>query len=234
MGKGDKRGKNRHRNEQDWMAELEKVPRPKKRGKARMMEIEAAGPPQEAAGRLPLETRCRRMGWAVNADNLKRAESQVLIDQFGCVITAMCSREEAAILWETWQSFAIADRSYHALKLGMSHQPKGAAIAMVRDRFEVGEANSSSDPRDFDDRLRAAVSRWMIWQGRIQRLSPAQRTLINDVLKGRGENLWDEKGQRWAPKKPGEDVLVKLSGAPTIKGLRTLIAMRKLTEVSAA
>lgn len=216
MGKGDSRGKaarkQKHRNAQAWDMELAKTPRPKARGRARMEEIKAEGGPKDAADRLVLETRCRKFGLEPTADNLTAARAVVFGEHLGMVINKICGKEEAQDLWNTWQDLLTADMTYRRLKLGMSLHAKNASIAMVRERLEAGEhITMTYDDRDFEDRLRGATTRWMIWQGRIDRLETAYRTLIHDVIQGRGELLWNEATAR-----------------PTQKGIRTLFAMQRL------
>ena len=207
MGKGDRRTKAKRNQKQfeDAVA-LAEVPRPKKRGGARMAEIHTEQDPRKTA----LQARCRLFGVSDTKKNMIALSGQHNGSQLGLVMQSSVPPHEIPGLWAIWQGFATAERTYRLRYLGQSGTAKGASISMVRERMETDQSHSV-DLRSQEERDRDAVNNWMRWRGYIGHLSAAAQTLLHDLDQDRDGALWD--------------------GAPTVKGLATLAALQRLKVV---
>lgn len=208
MGKGDKRGKAK-RNQAAFAVTLAGAPRPKKRGKARMTEMKTEHDPRKIA----LDARCRMFGVDTTKANRDALSGQHNGSQLGLVLEYEYANAKHHIppLWDTWQGFAKAERTYRLRYLGQSGTAKGASIAMVPDRMET-DKSPTIDMRTQEQRDREAVANWMRWRGYMDRLDVGLRTLLHDLEQ-------DREGALWANNKP------------TQRGLMTLAALRRLRAV---
>ena len=158
-----------------------------------------------------LEARCRIFGVAVTKTNMAALTGQHMSNQIGLVMERECSPSEIPRLWDTWQGFCGAERTYRLRYLGQSGSAKSAAIAMVPDRMET-DKSYNVDMRDSDERDRDAVSNWMRWRGYLGHLTGRQQGFIHDAEMERGSDLW-------------------ANGAPTATGHVTLDALKELAVV---
>ena len=164
------------------LPELAAVPKPKKRGKARMAEIDRE--PQ----RVALETRARLMGMT----DTNAMRSQALGEAAGRAIYLKHQPDAAARLWDTYAGLTATEQRYARLVLGKSLHAKTAKIETMPERFETRD-DDQTDLRSEDERHRDATNAWMRWRGYIGHLSSYDQSAIFCVVRGRNEPVVDAK-----------------------------------------
>lgn len=142
------------------LPKLASTPRLKKRGRARMAEIDNEN------RQTNLEARARQMGRPITAVDDMR--DQMLGEGAGQALYLLCKPDAAKRLWDHYTALTAAEARYHR-SLGKSIHAKTAKIEAMREVFEV-TAESTIDLRSEEDRDRDAVRRWMHWQGNIMRI----------------------------------------------------------------
>ncbi|MGB1216029.1 MAG: hypothetical protein ACPG4X_21890 [Pikeienuella sp.] len=133
--------------------------------------------------------------------------------EMGRVVHFYYERPAASRLWDTWQAYCGAERTYRMLKIGATGDPQGAAIQMVPEPMQTDQS-LRVDMRDEEQRLRDAVSNYMRWQGFLGMLLVRGRAgALRQAERGIGKPLWQE-------------------GSPTQAGLFAVQALNELAEVS--
>lgn len=165
---------------------LAETPRRKKRGKARMQELDGERDPQAAV----LSVRARMMGLPDTAKARDEMKNQALGEPAG---RAICIRHEgaaAARLWGVYRGLTGAEECYARRVLGKGLHPKTAKVEMVPERVEA-DPDESPDLRDEEERHRDATNVWMRWRGYVGHLSVHDQAAIFCVVRGRKEPIAD-------------------------------------------
>ena len=166
---------------------LSPVPRPKKRGRERMAEIQREGHdrnPQQTA----LEARARMMG----VKDLSAMKAQALGEAAGRAIYLSHEPDDAAKLWDVYARFTATEERYASLVLGKGLHAKTAKIETMTERFETRD-DDSPDLRTEDERHRDASNAWARWRGYLGHLSAFDQNAIMCVVRGRNEPVKDGK-----------------------------------------
>lgn len=160
------------------MPKLASVPRPKKRGKARMGQIK-----QEAgADRVVLSARCKQMGKGVS--HMGEMREQMLGEDAGRAISIGVSGDARQALWQVYCAFTASERTYANRVLGKSLDAKGQKIEMQPERVEA-RTDDRPDLRSEEGKHRDAVNTWMRWRGLIGHLRSVDQTAIFDIVRAR-------------------------------------------------
>lgn len=174
MGKGDRRTsakQQRKRFEAAAGVALAPAPRkskPKAQGRARMKEIETEK--SEDAMRTALTARARQMGLdptdpAIRADMAR----QIAGDAAGRVLSMICDLDEAEALHGHWRAFCGARERYTRRVLLGSDHAKCGKMEMTPDHLQASAEDAPPDLRSEDERHRAAVNEWRVWQDALAR-----------------------------------------------------------------
>ena len=183
MGKGDKR---RNRKPLDLPA-LKPAPKPKKRGRARMAQLNAERDPRRTA----LSARARMMGMTDTEIDRDEMRTAALGEAAGRALYLGCP-PDAARRWGVYAGLTAAEARYSRTVLGKNLHAKCAKIEMMPERFEARQ-DDMPDLRSEDERHRDAVNSWMRWQGYVGQLSSFQQTAIWAIVRGRIEPVHDAK-----------------------------------------
>lgn len=183
----------------------ELAPIGKRRPCGRHVEYEkgAKDPAKTALG-----ARCRMFGVPDTPANRKALAGQHSGAQLGMVIERQCRKSDIQPLWQVWQGFCSAMRTYRARILSIAATPQNAALAMMPEHIET-DTGHSVDLRDGDTKDRDAVRAYMRWHGLLMHLPAGDRTRLHDAELERGSDLWRD-------------------GEPTRAGLATLAALNAL------
>lgn len=175
------------------MPQLAEVPKKQPNGRTR--RTSDAGDPRKVA----LDARCGLQGVEATAKNRAALSAPYSGSDAGRCIGFQNDHGRATALWNVWQGYCQADRTYRVRYIGQSEDPQGAAIAMTPERMETDQSHSV-DLRDQDQRDRDAVSSWMRWEGYLMRLDRAQMAAIKAARTVPADVLWAEA----RPTKRGE------------------------------
>lgn len=170
MGKGDRRKKPK-------LPSVAPTPRPRSRGRQRMREI-------EYEAREPVVAARRRQVPGLDA---KAALDPLCGSGVGRCIRAIA--REPKQLHTTWLDYGQAVLQYRRCYIGQTGLPMAQRVEMMRERFEVPEGHSV-DTRTEEERARAAVTRYMAWQGYLMRLSREDMRRIVESLDAEDELYW--------------------------------------------
>jgi hypothetical protein len=99
---------------------------------------------------------------------------------------------EPARLHALWVDYGAAVMAYRKRYIGQSGTPTAQRIEMMPERFQVPEGHSV-DTRSAEERDRAAVSRYMEWEGRLMRLSRDDMRRIKQSLDAEDEYYWRDR-----------------------------------------
>lgn len=181
MGKGDKRGKNRHRNEQDWTAAVALAPTPRRSPGGRAKRVAATVGAN--AARETLVTRCNMAGMEVTKANLREAKAP----WWGCcagriIRDADLTEKERKAYWDAICHMRKVVVAFDAA-LGI---PKRHAICMnllVASGWAAPvQSTETADERKV--RTEAAVMQIENWLGKLvdkPAASAAKRCVIDDI-----------------------------------------------------
>ena len=198
---------------------LAEIPRREKksRGRARMAEISREN--AMSAQSSNLIARVRQMGKPATEANLVAARNQALGEPAGQAIYLLAdnkaTKARAAKLWAVYAAWTASCTRYWRLALQMSPHSKCAKIEMAPERMETRD-DFTPDLRSEDEKVNAATSAYMSWEGRLGQLSAMDRAALWDVALGRQSPLR----------------LGKFSQAEmTIRGEMFLSALSKLADI---
>mgnify|MGYP000085429732 CR=1 FL=1 len=138
-----------------------------------------------------LTARCRQLGNDGSRKDQEDAANPMLSHPMGYVIQSECKKDHAAILWDVWQRYSMAERTYRMLYLGTTGDPQGAAIAMVPDKMQTDQS-FNVDLRTREERERQAVASWMRWQGYLGQMGAVAASTLRKAERGDGKPLWDD------------------------------------------
>lgn len=122
----------------------------------------------------------------------KRADAAldpILGHEIGYVIQSECKPDLAKRLWDTWQAYSAAERTYRVRYIGQTGEPKGASMQMVTERMET-DKSMHVDLRTEEERDTQAVSGYMRWQGYLGHLDAQQASALRQAERGNGKALW--------------------------------------------
>ena len=204
MGKGDKRGKVKPKG----FPELAPI---KPRGK-QPREGGRFAAPVEDAQRVALTARCHHYTKAEpTKDERAKAKAPHLGSHLGMVMERECPKDVPR-LWRVWQAFCQVERNYFTRIIGQTGTPKGASIAMIRDKIE-SDTGHSVDIRTAAEKDGDAVKAWMRWRGFIGHLDAAESSALFQAYRDNGPAIWRDR-------------------KPTRHGLVTLAALVRLADVA--
>lgn len=129
----------------------------------------------------------------------------------GFVILTERRRDVASALWDVWQAYCAAERTYRLRILGLSGEPKGASLEMTPETISTNP-DEKPDLRSEDEKDRDASNNWMRWQGYLGCIPKEQASLLRRAEKGTCRPLWQDC-------------------APTQTGMAALAALEALAEV---
>lgn len=130
----------------------------------------------------------------------------------GAAIKALCDDASANELWGLYGELLNAREVYYRVCHGKSPYPKSATLEVLPERIET-RADHAPDLRTTEERVRAATTRWMHWQGRLSLLSQCEHRAIRSA--------WED------------DAGLMRDREPTVRGLEFVGAMRALAKVKA-
>ena len=139
------------------------------------------------------------------------ANAPMLTSELGCIIASKLKRDEAAQVWDIWQRYSMAERTYRIRYIGTTGDPQGAAIQMVPEPMQ-SDQSASVDMRSQEERDRDAVNNYMRWQGHLGCLTAHQASALRQAERGNGKVLW-------------------VDGVATSAGVYTFNALLDLVEV---
>jgi hypothetical protein len=169
--------------------------------------------PAVAADKVTLDARCRRFGIAASDAARAFMAGPEAGSGLGMVLLRLCaSGDEVRRIWGYWQAWGMAERTYLQRKIGRTGDPQGAAIAMLSEALETSADHPAPDTRSEKEKLDAAVSAWMRWQGYLGHLSAEEQALLHGIRLDQIV-VWDNQ-------------------EPTADGVRGLAAVRKLVLVA--
>lgn len=167
---------------------------------------------EEDPQKTALEARQRRFGTHDTQKAKDAAQSAYLGAEIGYLIQSECKPDEAARLWDVWQAYGAAERTYRIRYIGTTGEPQGAAIQMVPEQVQA-DPSMRVDLREPEERDRQAVANWMRWQGLLGQIDKASASALRQAERGSGRCLWRD-------------------GAPTASGRFALAALRELARVA--
>ncbi|MDB6455000.1 hypothetical protein [Falsirhodobacter sp. 20TX0035] len=188
--------------------DLAPVPRREKQAREKGRFVKAEEDPRNAA----LNIRCIRFGLSPNRSNRHKVSGQHMACDIGFVLEARCGDAEVSRLWQVWQSWGAAERTYRLRYLGQSETAQSSAIAMVPEPMQADDGHSV-DTRTPDERDRDAVNGWMRWRGYLGHLSSVDQAALHAARRETGPALWQD-------------------GNPTGQGIATLDALRHLADMA--
>lgn len=207
MGKGSEtRARAKKLAKKRDLPKLAAAPRRAKQGRRRMEEI---AKDCHEGKREAMSARCRAFGISDTAENRKMVDAPHMGCQIGMATQHVYggNRERVDALWKTFAEMTAAHVVYRSRYLGQADTPAAISIMYAREVFEALEMVKADD-RTQEEKDRAAVSRWMTWQGHLGNLDGRERAAI---IHARMEDapIWD-------------------AGAPTALGVLALAALVKL------
>ena len=140
------------------------------------------------------------------------ALNPILGHEIGYVIHSECGDDQAKRLWDTWQAYCMAERTYRMRILGTTGEPKGASIQMQSEPMQ-SDQSMRVDVRTDDEKDRQAVTGYMRWQGHLGSMASLYTSALRQAERGNGKPLWQD-------------------GAATSAGVIALAALQGLHELS--
>lgn len=165
----------------------ELVPVPKREGTGRQQRPQSAGDQRKTV----LDARCKLHGVDATSANRKALSAAYSGSDAGRCLAYGRSHQQAMRLWDVWQGYCQAHRTYRTRYIGQSEDPQGASIGAAPERMETDQSHSV-DLRDQDERDRDAVSTWMKWQGDLMRIERHHMAAINAARTAPEGDLWSE------------------------------------------
>nr|WP_309504306.1 hypothetical protein [uncultured Roseovarius sp.] len=186
MGRAYTKGaKLRAKKAKQGLPELAEVPKKQPNGRTR--RTSDAGDPRKTV----LDARCAIHGKTPSLKNRKALSGPYSGSDVGRCLAFRRNHDDAMRLWAVWQGYCQAHRTYRLRYVGQSEDPKGASIAMARERMETDQSHSV-DLREPEQRDRDAVSNWMRWEGYLMRLDRQQMAAIKAARAVQEGVLWSD------------------------------------------
>jgi hypothetical protein len=171
--------------------------------------------PSEDAQKTALDARCHHFGILPTKDARQALSAPHNGAAIGMVMNrTMTDLREVAALWAVWQAWCSVERTYRTRILGNTGSPKGASIASLPDKLETDQRHTV-DTRTSEERDKDATTAYMRWRGYIGQLYSAEQSLLHRAEREDGPPLWAER-------------------APTIAGIATLAALKRLAKIAGA
>jgi hypothetical protein len=184
---------------------LKPIPLPKRRGwkKGRARKDRAAVEAQQAADNDRTATwEARRRMYDPKDKRPPEAFAAACYGvPHGMAIAFHCQTAGASLpdLWQTWNNAVNARARYVSLVLDRQENPQSAAIQVIPDR--AAACADAPDPREYDERHRAAVDAWADVLFGLSRVPNWDRVLLKAALWGTVPELWRDA----APTRTGAD-----------------------------
>ncbi|PIY28387.1 MAG: hypothetical protein COZ09_10070 [Comamonadaceae bacterium CG_4_10_14_3_um_filter_60_42] len=161
------------------LPDLAEVPKAKKRGRARMEELNA----EPDAQMVVLTARARQSG--ISPKDIMETRDPAYGEAAGRAIYVTHKPEVAQRLWAVYRAFTASEAMYLRLCLGLRLHAATAKLEMMPgDDFQV-RPDDKPDLRTEDEKASDASNAWARWRGYFTSMADYHQDAISDVSYGR-------------------------------------------------